>query len=374
MRHVGQILFGYAIMPTRTRHSGTSGVEAGRIRWLRTLGRHLARHVVAVAGLVVVVVLVAIWLRPAGEAGDAPPAAAAEAPVASARPEAGDLTLAWPAGQVLVGLTVRPAEPGPNDLLVFLLPLEGEEAAEPLEVTLDVGGEPVATQRCGPSCRQATATLGGGETVGVTVAGTPAGSSVAEAGGTTAFTLPQLPAADGGELLTQAHERMHQLDTVAIVEKFSIDDTFPPPGDRTEADYEYQAPDRMRVVTGAGAETLHVASVRYRRDTSEEPWDVERSARSFESPGYAWDYFLPAVAPTIIGSEDIDGQPTQIVAFAGRSDNIPVWFRLWVDADGLVRQATMHAQAHFMHHSFHSFDAPIAITPPANAPAPAPAD
>src|SRR5690348_10167898 len=43
----------------------------------------------------------------------------------SGLPQADDLTFGQDAGKVLIGLTVRPARPGPNTLLVYALPLEG---------------------------------------------------------------------------------------------------------------------------------------------------------------------------------------------------------------------------------------------------------
>lgn len=348
-------------MTTGLRRPGAPGTPAGLLG-VRAVGRHLARHAVAVVGLLVIVALVAVWLRAGGQPGATAPPATPQPPVTNGRPAAGDLTLARPAGQVLVGLTVRPAQPGPNDLLIYLIPIEGEEAAGPLEVTLTVAGQPVSPERCGAPCRRATAELRGGETVQVTVEG-PSGSVT---GGTAAFPLPSLPVADGQALFDQAQQRMHQLDTVAIVERFSIDETFPAAGDPTEANYAFRAPDRMRVVTGAGAETVIVGTTRYRRNAPDAPWESERGLQPLQAPGYTWDAFLPPVAPSIVGTERVDGQPTTIVAFAGRGDNIPVWFRLWVDADGLVRRATMHAQAHFMHHRYHSFNAPITITPPAS--------
>ncbi len=47
--------------------------------------------------------------------------------VSSALPLDGDLTLADGAGNVLIGLTIRPAQPGLNDVLLYVLPIEGLE-------------------------------------------------------------------------------------------------------------------------------------------------------------------------------------------------------------------------------------------------------
>ena len=51
-------------------------------------------------------------------------------------------------------------------------------------------------------------------------------------------------------------------------------------------------------------------------------------------------------------------------AFFGPSDSAPIWFRLWVDADGLVRRAEMRAAGHFMDQRYGDFDAHLAIQAP----------
>src|SRR5258708_15813028 len=63
---------------------------------------------------------------PASTIAASPTATAAAA--SPALPQADDLTLGQDAGKVLVGLTVRPAPPGTNTLLVYVLPLEGTAA------------------------------------------------------------------------------------------------------------------------------------------------------------------------------------------------------------------------------------------------------
>src|SRR5438128_1777494 len=70
-------------------------------------------------------------------------AAQTAAPVSPALPQRDDLTLADGAGNVLIGLTVRPAQPGPNTVLVHVLPLEGAAAAADVSVSLVINGQPV---------------------------------------------------------------------------------------------------------------------------------------------------------------------------------------------------------------------------------------
>jgi len=52
------------------------------------------------------------------------------------------------------------------------------------------------------------------------------------------------------------------------------------------------------------------------------------------------------------------------LAFFGPSDAAPIWFRLWVDPDGLVRRAEMRAAGHFMDQRYDHFDVPLAIEAP----------
>jgi len=63
----------------------------------------------------------------------------------------------------------------------------------------------------------------------------------------------------------------------------------------------------------------------------------------------------------------VDGVATKILVFYGPSGAAPFWFRLWVDATGLVRRAEMRANGHFMDQRFDDFDAPLTITAPLQA-------
>jgi copper transport protein len=314
------------------------------LAWRRRLApRAEAALVVGVVGLAALLAVSPLPPRPASTA-------AIPAEDAAALPKAGDLTLAQPAGQVLVGLTIRPARPGPNQLLLYLLPLQGEQAAARVPAALELAGRTITPQPCGPACRQATVTLRGGEPVRVVVGG--------PGGGTASFRLPPLPAPDGGGLLAAAQRRMHALRTVSLRERLSWG------VGATRARYQLQAPNHLRILTAGGAETVIIGETRYSRDTPGTPWKVEHDFPITPAPAYVWDYFTPAVAPRIVGRQRLGGHPTRIVAFFGRSGQVPVWFRLWVDQGGLVRHAQMLAQGHFMDHDYHGFDAPTAILPP----------
>ena len=179
-----------------------------------------------------------------------------------------------------------------------------------------------------------------------------------QGGGTATFRLPRLPAPDGGALLAKAQRRMHTLRTVSLTERLSWG------AGATSARYQMEAPNHLRILTAGGAETVIIGETRYGRDAPGKPWKVDHDFPVTPAPAYVWDYFPPPVAPKVIGSQPIGGHPTRIVAFFGRSGQVPVWFRLWVDQGGLVRRGQMLAQGHFMDHAYHGFDAPTTIQPP----------
>src|SRR2546423_13546792 len=104
------------------------------------------------AGLALVVVAASGLLA----AFPLPPARLQEAQAARAGaastlelPGAGDLTMASNAGDVLVGLTLRPGRPGRNTAWLYVLPIGGEPAASPLHVARPAAGQAPAVPRCG---------------------------------------------------------------------------------------------------------------------------------------------------------------------------------------------------------------------------------
>jgi len=128
--------------------------------------------------------------------------------------------------------------------------------------------------------------------------------------------------------------------------------------------YSFVAPDRMESVVGGKSEAIWVGTTRYTRDQPGASWEVQQGGPSIPVPSFIWDYFKPYRDISIMGWEPVDGMPTTIVSFFGQTGGTPVWFRLWVDPDGLVRLAQMRAPVHFMDHRYFDFDAAIRIEPP----------
>ncbi len=270
-------------------------------------------------------------------------------PSASALPRAGELTMGSHAGQVLVGLTLQPGRPGMNAAVVYLLPLEGNKAAAGLHATITAGGRTASLAACGDTCRRAEVTLRGSEPVVVDVAGPK--------GGRATFAIPKLPAPDGSAVLQRAQSRIHQLQTYRLFETLSSGLATIP------SQYAFQAPNRMES-TVEESRTVWIADTRYIKEKPGAAWQVQPGGPSIPVPSFIWDYFKPFVDPRIVGSERVDGVQTTLVSFAGGQKGTPIWFRLWIDPQGLVLRAEMRAPGHFMNDRYYDFDAPFSITAP----------
>ena len=323
--------------------------QLSALAWRRLSGSLRAEAVVAVLVVGAAALLAAYPLPPARLAEAVGAAERSRASGASALPRPGDLTMGGDAGQVLVGLTIRPGRPGINDVLVFLLPLEGEEAAAGLPAGLRVGRRSLPLEDCGPTCRRAATKLRGGERLVVEV-----GTGI---GGEASFSLPDLPAADGAALLDAAEQRMRALRTYRVEEALSSG-----LGATVRSSYAFRAPDQMRLSVRGGATIVRIGDIQYAREGRGGTWEVEDAPR-LSVPLFIWDSFLPPVAPRVVGSGRIDGRSVQVVSFFGSGD-LPVWFRLWIDDEGLVRRAEMRAQGHFMDQRYHAFDSRISIQRP----------
>lgn len=319
------------------------------LSWRAWRRRRTAPRVETALGLVAVLAAGALAAYPL------PPGRAAEAAALAegsqeAFPQAGDLTLGANTGDVLVGLTLRPGLPGPNQALIYFLPRGGEEAADRLEVTLTLDEETTTIlERCGTACRTGPVTIQGGETIEIGVEG------VSEPA---IFPLPALPAADGAASVELLDARMGELKSLRYEEVLTPAD---PPILST---VEMVAPNRTRVVIHTfDREHIRIGDTFYVKDGPDQPWETS-SSPVVTVPAFIWDY-PDKVGLHIVATEEISGTPTQVVAFfVNVRDNLPIWYRLWVDETGLVHRAEMRAEGHFMDHTYSGFDTPITITDP----------
>jgi copper transport protein len=327
-------------------------VQAAVLAWRRIA--IFPRGEAAAAALVIgaAALLSAFPLPPARqvEAAEGPtPSAASAAPI----PEGGALTLGSHAGPVLVGLTLSPAAPGSNELTIYVQSLDGPAATAALPVKATVNGEPVTLTQCADTCRKGRAKLRGGDRVTVDVA-TPAG-------GRAVFFIPPLPTASGGQVLTRMQTTMGALTSYRLDEELTSG-----LGTSIRTNYAFVAPNSFEsggVNSGAAFGIVWIGDTRWLRKPNR-TWEVERGASAPPVPSYIWDYFKPYRDVRIVGSPVIHGVPTTEISFAGGDQELPIWFQLWVDAQGLVHRAQMRAPGHFMDHRYYDFDAQITIAPP----------
>ena len=302
----------------------------------------------AVVALVVVAAAAALAAYPVvpKEAGEAAgESVASGAARASPFPRPGDLTMGGRAGQIMVGLTVRPGRPGVNTVRVYL----ASPATAASRARLQVHGAWHALSSCGGPCRTATVDLRGGERLAVAVAG--------PAGGTAAFGLPSLPAKDGTTLARSATAQMNQLRSYRVAEVLS--------GFRSA--YAYARPHQLWLRTwypDGVQQSLWLGSSLYVKMSPGAPWQLKSTGTPAPVPYFNWDPFQPLIDAHIIGTGTVSGVPVTVVsAFGGHgSDPDSVWFTLWVDQKtGRVLRSQMWAPDHFMDDRYHGFNRPAGI-------------
>jgi copper transport protein len=326
-------------------------VQLSILAWRRILVRPRWESVLAVC-VVGAAALLAAFPIPPSRLAEAERAEQKTAQ-ASALPQSGDLTLGGHAGGFLIGLTI---ETEPDRLLVFVRGLESDAdtATRPVGITLN--GVPMTVTQCAPTCRQVDGTVRQGDQVAVAVEGAN--------GGTARFRVPDpsSPAAD--ELLARARLRMHALMTYRMEEELRSGLA------SVHTRYAFQAPDRLSTVGKQGGSTsrlVWIGPTRYMRDSGSSSWRADTNAATPTVPTFLWDSFNPVIDVRRIGTDDVDGVRTEVVAFFAGEADLPVWFRLWIDHTGLVRQARMRAQGHFMDQTYSAFDRGFMIRRPKGA-------
>jgi putative copper export protein len=286
-----------------------------------------------------------------------PPTAAARqvAEDAAATPKAGlpsgdQLTMAGAAGSDLVGLSLSPGLPGPNQATVYLLPIYGTAAAQGLAANIAVNGVFKALLPCGDTCRTATIDIQPGDTVWVDVQNS-------SDGGEATFTIPALPAPSGDDLLAKLETAMKALTAYQYKEVLST-------GTATiSGAYSSDAPDRTTWTINNAGTIVWIGTTLYTQDAPGEPWHRQTSPIA-TVPSFGWDFFRPLTNAHVIGHELLDGVPTTMVASFGNSQSTPIWFTFWIDATGRVRQVAMDAPGHFMIDTYTSYDKPVDIVAP----------
>jgi copper transport protein len=314
------------------------------------LGRPRVRVEASIAVCVVgAAALLASFPAPPTTAEQRAAAAAALAPTAGL-PAPGQLTMAGPAGSVLVGLSLSPGTPGPNRATVYVLPITGSAAARAILANIAVNGVYKELVSCGDTCRQATIDIKAGDTVAVDV--------LNRGGGEASFTVPPLPAPSGATLLAQLAAAMHDLTAYQYSEVLNSGTI------TVSADYASDAPDRTTWTVAHTSQTILIGTTEYTRASPGDPWHTEPDLSPNTVPSFVWDFFEPLTNAHIVGDQLLAGVPTTMLASFGNKDASPIWFLFWLDSAGRVRQVEMDAPGHFMIDTYTSYDHAVPIQAP----------
>jgi hypothetical protein len=286
--------------------------------------------------------------KEAREAAELPVASGSGAARVSAFPKPGDLTMGGRAGQIMVGLTVRPGRPGKNTVSAYL----ASPATSASRARIQVQGRWHALSSCGGPCRTGTVDLHGGERLALAVAG--------PAGGTAAFELPPLPAKNGTALARSAIAQMNRLDSYRVAEVLS--------GFRSA--YVYARPHQMWLRTWYAdgvQQSLWLGRSLYVKTGPGTRWRLKSRGTLAPVPYFNWDPFWPLTDARILRTETVSGVPVTVISAFGGHGSSPdsVWFTLSVDRKtGRVLRSQMWAPDHFMDDRYHAFNRPGGIPTP----------
>jgi copper transport protein len=293
--------------------------------------------------------------------GSAPPSGAHDG--ASARHVArgalvasDELSVANSSGPFVVAFTISPARPGPVQARVQVL---GPTTTDRIHrVVLDGTSPTGATFTVALRATRPETFVGAARIDAAGYWTLSASLSTDQGLVRVAVTVP-LPARGAGAELDRAINAQQHLISARVHETLRSAEGRPV----VVADYRFHAPDGFGFSTN-GSDEVAIGARSYRRDAPTQPWTLTDTGFPFRWPApYFRQFWGPGVAAHIIGSDDVDGVPSRIVAFM-RPD-LPAWFRIWVgDTDGLVRREEMLAEGHLMEHTYSDFDRVPAIAPP----------
>jgi hypothetical protein len=267
-------------------------------------------------------------------------------------PPPNSVVLAREAGDLAVGLALQPGRSAITLVASVLGPdgtgLSGLNSA--LTLTSAAGTRTSTGRDCGPGCYEATLTGIDGRPTTATVQLSGQGRNVSAT-----FALPKAwPPPRATNLVRQATVAYHELRTLVTHERLASDLTH-----AIATVYRAAAPNRLQLTTSTGTHAIIIGNRR---------WDKTRGQRWRESPQSPIRSIIPywvtaPVNPRLLGSDTVGGHATSIVSFV--TPQVPAWFTVWIDKKThRVLELRMTAAAHFMHHRYGPFNAPLTIKPP----------
>jgi hypothetical protein len=261
--------------------------------------------------------------------------------------------LARQAGDLAVALAVQPRQSTATLVATVLGPdgsgLSGLDAT--LTIKTATGTRPSGAGRdCGPGCYETTLTgiAGRPTTATVELSGQHRNASVL-------FALPQAwPPPPAAKLVQRATAAYRRLRTLVIHERLASDTTH-----ELTTVYQAAAPNRLHLTSNDGTQAIIIGNRRWDK-TPGQPWR--------ESPQAPIRSVVPFWVTTpvnshLLGSGTVAGRAVWVVSFV--TPQVPAWFTIWTDKrTDRTLELRMTAAAHFMHHRYGPFNAPLTVSPP----------
>lgn len=169
------------------------------------------------------------------------------------------------------------------------------------------------------------------------------------------FTLPSHgPSAQALRIVHETEAEYKQIHTVITHERLASSRKLV-----VYTTYYSVAPHRLHFVVKGEDESIIIDKRRWDRSLGG-PW--KESSTVPLTP--IAPYWTPLVQDaTLLGSSTIKGRPVWVVSFA--DPQTPGFFTIWVDKQNhRTLELQMTAAAHFMHHTYTNFNAPLKIEPP----------
>lgn len=323
------------------------------LAWLgrRRLGSamRLLRNVsaeLAILAVVVGAVAVLTALRPAGDAGAEPVAAAAPAEVGRApAPPRGSVTFARQSRELVVALAVTPGRP--LRLVATILGQSGR-GVDGLSVEIAATGGRSASapaQTCGHGCYASSLAVPRPTAFEVEITGAGPLRSVAFPVGA------PWPPRPGTAFLRRSTRAFRGLSSVVYLEHLASR-----PGNAIQTTWKQLAPDRVEYAIRGGAGGIVIGDTRWDRPMPGAEW-TRSDTTPLVQPSPPWG---TRVVDARLLSERGAG-----VTLSWLDPEVPAWYTSTFDrTTGLPRELRMTAAAHFMRHRYVAYNRPIEIEPP----------
>jgi hypothetical protein len=261
----------------------------------------------------------------------------------------GAVVMAHEDGKLAVGLAVAPRKHG---LLVVATVFGASgEGATGLRPTVTIAGHDgshsnAQATACGAGCYEAV--------LGTTAL--PKSASISfDDGSHLSFKLPARgPTAQALTEVRAAAAEYKQIHSMVTEEQLGSS-----PTQVVDTTYYAVAPNRLKFVIQGEGEAILIGSKRWDRNAT---GPFKESAGSPINP--ISPYWTPLVQDaTVLGSATVEGRAVWKISFA--DPQTPGFFTIWVDKTShRTLELEMTAAAHFMHHTYSKFNAPIRVEPP----------